>query len=65
MKLKMKITSLCFQNHPLKDLSQNKMYIRLHHQPNAIVIIEFQERQGSPCEMDFRYYLLWVSFDCY
>ena len=52
----------CRNTHPLKDLrGQNKMYIRLHHQPNAIVIIEYEERPGSPCEMDYRYYLLWVK----
>ena len=47
--------------HPLKDLSAHKMYIRLHHESSAIIIIEFLEKAASPCEIDFRYYLLWVK----
>lgn len=47
--------------HPLKDLGNNKMYIRLHRQPNAILIVEFKEKEGSKCEMDYRYFLLWVK----
>jgi len=49
-------------NHPLKDISQNRMYIRLHHQSNAVLITDFKEKEGqSQCEMDYRYYLLWVK----
>ena len=47
--------------HPLKDLSPHKMYIRLHRQPNAILIVEFHEKQSNKCEMDYTYYFLWVK----
>ena len=48
-------------NHPLKDTSQNRMYIRLHHQSNAILITDCKEKETQPCEMDYRYHLLWVK----
>jgi hypothetical protein len=47
--------------HPLKDLSQHKMYIRLHRQPNAILIVEFHEKTNNKCEVDYAYFLLWVK----
>ena len=47
--------------HPLKDLSPHKMYIRLHRQPNAILIVEFHEKTNNKCEMDYTYYFLWVK----
>ncbi|QQP57449.1 Uncharacterized protein FKW44_002448, partial [Caligus rogercresseyi] len=43
------------QNHPLKDLSPNRMYIRLNHHSNAIIIIEFKEKELNRCEMEYRY----------
>ena len=48
-------------NHPLKDTSQNRMYIRLHHQSNAVLITDCKEKETQPCEMDYRYHLLWVK----
>jgi mediator of RNA polymerase II transcription subunit 14 len=48
-------------NHPLKDTSQNRMYIRLHHQSNAVLITDCKEKDNQPCEMDYRYHLLWVK----
>ena len=47
--------------HPLKDLSPNKMYIRLNRQPNAILIVEFHEKPNNKCEIDYSYYFLWVK----
>ena len=47
--------------HPLKDLSPNKMYIRLNRQPNAILIVEFHEKINNKCEIDYSYYFLWVK----
>ena len=46
--------------HPLKDLSPNKMYIRLNRQPNAILIAEFHEKPVNKCEIDYLYFFLWV-----
>lgn len=37
------------------------MYIRLHRQPNAVIIIEFHEKQSNHCEMEYKYYFLWVK----
>ncbi len=47
--------------HPLKDLSQNKMYIRLNRHPNAVLIVEFREKAENACEIEYSYYLLWVK----
>ncbi len=47
--------------HPLKDLSPNRMYIRLHRHPDAVLIVEFHERASNHCEMDYQYYFLWVK----
>ena len=47
--------------HPLKDLSPNKMYIRLNRQPNAILIVEFHEKINNKCEIGHSYYCLWVK----
>uniref|UniRef100_A0A0K2TAA1 Mediator of RNA polymerase II transcription subunit 14 n=1 Tax=Lepeophtheirus salmonis TaxID=72036 RepID=A0A0K2TAA1_LEPSM len=49
------------KHHPLKDLSPNRMYIRLNHHSNAIIIIEFKEKELNQCEMDYSYYFLWVK----
>ncbi len=46
--------------HPLKDLSQNRMYIRLHRHPDAVLIVEFHEKQSNHCEIEYQYYFLWV-----
>ncbi len=48
------------QRHPLKDLSQNRMHIRLHRHPDAVLIIEFHEKSSNHCEMEYKYYFLWV-----
>ena len=47
--------------HPLKNLSANRMYIRLHRQPNAVIIVEFHEKASNHCEMEYKYFLLWVK----
>jgi mediator of RNA polymerase II transcription subunit 14 len=48
------------KTHPLKDLSENRMQIRLHRHPNAILIIEFHEKAANHCEMEYKFYFLWV-----
>eukprot|EP00095_Tigriopus_kingsejongensis_P000362 snap_masked-scaffold319_size207808-processed-gene-0.2 protein:Tk00362 transcript:snap_masked-scaffold319_size207808-processed-gene-0.2-mRNA-1 annotation:"mediator of rna polymerase ii transcription subunit 14" len=47
--------------HPLKDLSPNRMYIRLHKHQNAILIVEFHEKEFNHCEIEYQYYFLWVK----
>ena len=48
------------KSHPLKDLSPNRMHLRLHRHPNAVLIIEFHEKASNHCEMEYKYYFLWV-----
>ena len=46
--------------HPLRALSPHRMHIRLHRHPNAVLIIEFHEKASNHCEMEYKYYFLWV-----
>lgn len=47
--------------HPLKNLTQNRMYIRLHRHPNAVLIVDMKEKETSRCEIEYQYYFLWVK----
>ena len=42
------------QRHPLKDLSDNRMHVRMHWHPNAVLIVEFHEKESNRCEMEYR-----------
>jgi len=36
------------------------MFIRLHRHPDAILVVEFAERQSNSCEIDYNYHFLWT-----
>ena len=48
------------KTHPLSKLAskQQTMYIKLHKQPSAVLVVEFAEKAGSECEIQYNYYFL-------
>lgn len=48
------------KTHPLSKLAskQQTMFIKLHKQPMAILVVEFSEKAGSECEIQYNYYFL-------
>ena len=47
------------KTHPLSKLaSRHKMFIKLHKQPRAVLVVAFNEKPGSECEIQFSYYFL-------
>jgi len=44
--------------HPLSKLGRHKMFVRLHRQPAAILVVEFAEKKGRECEIQYNYYYL-------
>ena len=48
------------KTHPLSKLAgkQQTMYIKLHKQPMAVLVVEFSEKPGSECEIQYNYYFL-------
>merc|ERR1711949_84275 len=37
---------------------QQTRYIKLHKQPSAVLVVEFAEKAGSECEIQYSYYFL-------
>ena len=48
------------KTHPLSKLAgkQQTMYVKLHKQPMAVLVVEFSEKPGSECEIQYNYYFL-------
>ena len=48
------------KTHPLSKLAskQQTMFIKLHKQPMAVLVVEFSEKPGSECEIQYNYYFL-------
>ena len=46
------------KTHPLSKMGRHKMYVRLHKQPSAILVVEFSEKSGKECEIEYNYYYL-------
>ena len=48
------------KTHPLSKLAskQQTMFIKLHKQPMAVLVVEFSEKVGSECEIQYNYYFL-------
>lgn len=44
-------------DHPMAKIGRHRMFIRLHRHPNVILIVEFKEKENSPCEIDSSFYL--------
>ncbi|KAK4883568.1 hypothetical protein RN001_006887 [Aquatica leii] len=48
-------------DHPLTKLGRHRMYAQLHRHPNVVLIVELKEKENSPCEVDFSFYLAVVK----
>ena len=46
------------KTHPLSKLGRHKMYIKLHRQPSAILVVEYREKVGRECEVQYSFYYL-------
>lgn len=41
----------------LKTMSKHRVYIKLHRQPNVVLIVALQEKPEQPTEMEYTFYL--------
>ncbi|KAI4459735.1 mediator complex subunit [Holotrichia oblita] len=48
-------------DHPLTKISRHRMYVQLHRHQNVVLIVEFKEKENSPCEIDCSFYLAVVK----
>ena len=46
------------KTHPLSKMGRHKMYIRLHKQPSSILVVDYSEKPGKECEIQYNYYYL-------
>ena len=46
------------KTHPLSKLGRHKMFIKLHRQPSAILAVEYSEKSGRECEIQYSFYYL-------
>ena len=46
------------KTHPLSKLGRHKMFIKLHRQPSAILIVEYREKAGRECEVQYSFFYL-------
>ena len=46
------------KTHPLSKLGRHKMFIKLHRQPSAILVVEYGERPGRECEIQYSFFYL-------
>lgn len=56
-----KLPLLHHPDHPLTKIGRHKMYVRLHRHPTVILVVEFKEKENSPCEIDCCFYLALVK----
>ena len=46
------------KTHPLSKLGRHKMFIKLHKQPSAVLVVEFVEKTDRECEIQYSFYYL-------
>jgi len=46
------------KTHPLSKLGRHKMFIKLHKQPSAVLVVEFSEKPERECEIQYSFYYL-------
>jgi mediator of RNA polymerase II transcription subunit 14 len=46
------------KSHPLSRMGRHKMYVRLHRQPYAILVVDYSEKPGKECEIQYSYHYL-------
>ncbi|XP_064090575.1 mediator of RNA polymerase II transcription subunit 14-like [Macrobrachium nipponense] len=50
-----------YATHPLNTLGKHKAYITFHKHPGYVLILEFNEKEGSPCEVEQSLYFMVVK----
>ncbi|XP_069951708.1 mediator of RNA polymerase II transcription subunit 14-like isoform X2 [Cherax quadricarinatus] len=50
-----------YTSHPLNSLGKHKVFITFHKHPGYVVIVEFSEKEGSPCEVEQNLYFMVVK----
>ncbi|XP_071549261.1 mediator of RNA polymerase II transcription subunit 14 [Panulirus ornatus] len=50
-----------YTSHPLNGLGKHKVFITFHKHPGYVVIVEFSEKEGSPCEVEQNLYFMVVK----
>ena len=48
-------------DHPMTKIGRHRMYVRLHRHPNAILIVEFKEKENAPYEIDCQFFMAVVK----
>ncbi|XP_063244367.1 mediator of RNA polymerase II transcription subunit 14 isoform X2 [Bacillus rossius redtenbacheri] len=48
-------------DHPMSKIGRHRMCVRLHRHPNVILIVEFKEKESTPCEIECAFYLAVVK----
>ncbi|KAF4526396.1 hypothetical protein B566_EDAN012686 [Ephemera danica] len=48
-------------DHPITKISRHKIFVRLHRHQRVILVVEFDERTDSPCEVTCNFYLAMVK----
>ncbi|XP_020281468.1 mediator of RNA polymerase II transcription subunit 14 isoform X2 [Pseudomyrmex gracilis] len=48
-------------DHPMSKISRHRMFIQLHRHPTVILIVSFKEKENSPCEIEYSFYLAVVK----
>jgi len=46
------------KTHPLSKLGRHKMFIKLHKQPSAVLVVEYSEKPERECEIQYSFYYL-------
>ncbi|XP_018576450.1 mediator of RNA polymerase II transcription subunit 14 [Anoplophora glabripennis] len=48
-------------DHPITKIGRHRMYIQLHRHPNVVLIVELNEKENSPCEIDCSFFMAVVK----
>ncbi|CAG0893105.1 unnamed protein product [Darwinula stevensoni] len=56
-----KLPLLYSQNHRMHKLGRHKVFITLHKYPSCILVVEVEGKESCPCEMSYKYFLVFVK----
>ncbi|KAF7268704.1 mediator complex subunit 14 isoform X1 [Rhynchophorus ferrugineus] len=48
-------------DHPITKIGKHHMYIQLHRHTNVVLIVEINEKENNPCEIDCSFYICVVK----
>lgn len=46
----------------LSQIGRHRVYIKLHRHSNVILVVEIKEKATNSCEMDYKFYLIYVNY---